>query len=103
MGFQDDTRTHAASSFFAGLVAAALGTPADVVKTRIMNQPVDPVTGYGLSYRSSLHCLITIGREEGVMALWRGFFLNWLRMAPWSLTFFISFEKLRRVWGLSSF
>ena len=26
----------------AGLVAATLGAPADVVKTRIMNQPLDP-------------------------------------------------------------
>ena len=33
---------HALSSGMAGLVAATLGTPADVVKTRIMNQPLDP-------------------------------------------------------------
>jgi len=29
------------SSICAGLVAATLGTPADVVKTRVMNQPTD--------------------------------------------------------------
>lgn len=28
-------------SICAGLVAATLGTPADVVKTRVMNQPTD--------------------------------------------------------------
>lgn len=32
---------HIMSSVCAGFVAAFLGTPADVVKTRVMNQPVD--------------------------------------------------------------
>lgn len=32
---------HIMSSICAGLVAATMGTPADVVKTRIMNQPTD--------------------------------------------------------------
>lgn len=33
--------THVCFSICAGLVAATLGTPADVVKTRVMNQPTD--------------------------------------------------------------
>ena len=33
--------THALSSIVSGLVAATMGTPADVVKTRVMNQPFD--------------------------------------------------------------
>lgn len=32
---------HIIASICAGLVAATMGTPADVVKTRIMNQPTD--------------------------------------------------------------
>lgn len=32
---------HIMASICAGLVAAIMGTPADVVKTRIMNQPTD--------------------------------------------------------------
>lgn len=32
---------HVASSICAGFVAAMLGTPADVIKTRVMNQPTD--------------------------------------------------------------
>jgi hypothetical protein len=60
-------------------------------------------TGRGLLYSSSVACLRVTVREEGMLALWRGFFLNWIRMAPWSLTFFLSFEQLRRVCGLSSF
>ena len=48
----DDARTHASASLVAGLVAAFLGTPADVIKTRLMTQPVDVVSGHGLVYRS---------------------------------------------------
>ena len=33
--------THAISSIVAALTAATMGTPADVIKTRIMNQPLD--------------------------------------------------------------
>ena len=33
--------THAMSSVAAALTAATMGTPADVIKTRIMNQPLD--------------------------------------------------------------
>lgn len=32
---------HVMASILAGLVAATMGTPADVVKTRVMNQPTD--------------------------------------------------------------
>lgn len=102
-GWEDNARTHACASLAAGLVAAFLGTPADVVKTRCMNQQCDPLTGRGLVYRSSFDCFGKVVREEGVRALWRGCFLNWLRMAPWSLTFYLSFEHLRKVAGLSSF
>lgn len=37
---------HIMASICAGLVAATMGTPADVVKTRIMNQPTDPAGRY---------------------------------------------------------
>ena len=64
---------------------------------------LSPVTGRGLAYRSSLHCLVTIMKEEGVLALWCGFALSYARMAPWSLTFFLSFEQMRKAYGLDSF
>ena len=39
--FQDDYKTHTAASLASGFISAVFGTPADVVKTRIMNQPLD--------------------------------------------------------------
>lgn len=37
----DGPVVHVMGSCCAGFVAAGMGTPADVVKTRIMNQPTD--------------------------------------------------------------
>ncbi|KAI8512306.1 hypothetical protein Bbelb_089450 [Branchiostoma belcheri] len=98
----DGPIVHSLSSACSGIVAASLGTPADVVKTRIMNQPTDS-SGRGTLYRSSIDCLVKTVRKEGVMALYKGFVPIWSRMAPWSLTFWLSYEQVRRLSGTTSF
>ena len=90
----DSAVTHFLSSLAAGLAAATMGTPADVVKARVMNQGVDRL------YKGSLDCLVKTVRGEGVAALYAGFLPCWLRMAPWSLTFWLTFERLRLASGL---
>lgn len=42
---------HVLASICAGFVAAIMGTPADVVKTRIMNQPTDEKGRYVKIFR----------------------------------------------------
>eukprot|EP00041_Stephanoeca_diplocostata_P035634 m.1263465 g.1263465 ORF g.1263465 m.1263465 type:complete len:304 (-) comp24734_c1_seq10:3281-4192(-) len=101
-GFKDGPTTHAMASGGAGLVAAFFGTPADVIKTRIMNQPLD-ANGKGLQYSGTMDCLRQAVRHEGVLALYKGFVPAWLRMAPWSLVYFLTFEQLRAAAGLKSF
>ena len=61
---EDNTLTHTLSSACAGLVGAIMGTPADVVKARVMNQPTDS-RGRGSRYTSALDCLVTTVRGEG--------------------------------------
>lgn len=99
---QDNYVTHTISSAMSGVVAATVGTPADVVKTRIMNQPTDK-NGRGVLYQSSLHCLVKTVQEEGFFALYKGFLPIWARMAPWSLTFWLSYEQIRKMAGTASF
>ncbi|XP_056621271.1 mitochondrial uncoupling protein 4 isoform X1 [Triplophysa dalaica] len=99
---QDNMLCHGLSSICSGLVAATMGTPADVVKTRVMNQPRD-LNGRGLIYKSSMDCLVQSVRVEGLLSLYKGFLPTWFRMAPWSLTFWLTFEQMRRAMGLSSF
>lgn len=93
---------HVLASVCAGFVAAIMGTPADVVKTRIMNQPTDE-NGRGLLYRGSVDCLRQTVSKEGFVALYKGFLPCWIRMAPWSLTFWLSFEQIRKMIGASGY
>lgn len=101
-GLPDCHIVHITSSICAGLVAATMGTPADVVKTRVMNQPTDR-DGRGVLYRGSLDCLTQTVRKEGFLALYKGFLPVWIRMAPWSLTFWLCFEQIRKMLGASEY
>ncbi|XP_049975299.1 mitochondrial uncoupling protein 4 isoform X3 [Alexandromys fortis] len=85
-----------------GLVASILGTPADVIKSRIMNQPRDK-QGRGLLYKSSTDCLIQAVQGEGFLSLYKGFLPSWLRMTPWSMVFWLTYEKIREMSGVSPF
>ncbi|XP_013401460.2 mitochondrial uncoupling protein 4 [Lingula anatina] len=98
---QDNYVTHSLASGMSGIVAALVGTPADVVKTRIMNQPTK--NGKGLLYTSSLNCAVKTVQNEGFLALYKGLLPIWARMAPWSLTFWLTYEKVRKTVGTSSF
>jgi solute carrier family 25 uncoupling protein 27 len=97
----DNAITHSLSSAVSGLVSAILGTPADVMKTRMMNQPY--VNGRGTIYRSTFDCLSRTVKAEGVPALWKGFIPTWSRMAPWSLSFWLVYEEIRVLSGIGNF
>ncbi|CAH3194219.1 unnamed protein product [Porites evermanni] len=92
---QDNWVTHTISSGCAGLIAATISTPADVVKTRIMNNPK--------VYRGSLDCFMCAVREEGFLSLYKGWLPTWSRMAPWSLTFWLVYERIRNLTGMAGF
>lgn len=97
---QDNTYAHTLASVASGLCSTALSCPADVVKTRMMNQ----TSGRDADvYRNSVDCLYKTVKFEGLRALWKGFFPTWARLGPWQFVFWVSYEKLRRVSGLSSF
>ncbi|KAK3761358.1 hypothetical protein RRG08_060925 [Elysia crispata] len=98
---KDNYVTHTMASACSGLVAAIIGTPADVIKTRIMNQPTQD--GKGLLYSGSVDCLVKTVRQEGFLALYKGLLPIWTRMAPWSLVFWLSYEQVRKFSGTSSF
>lgn len=86
-GYGDGVVTHTLSAFTSGFFAALCSTPADVCKTRVMA---------GV-YPTMMTCLVGTVRGEGVLALWKGFAPNWLRLGPWQFCFWITYEKLRFV------
>lgn len=93
----DNIYAHTLASIMSGLASTTLSCPADVVKTRMMNQGEKGV------YRSSYDCLVKTVRFEGVSALWKGFLPTWGRLGPWQFVFWVSYEKFRQLAGLSSF
>ncbi|KAK7112433.1 mitochondrial uncoupling protein 4-like isoform X1 [Littorina saxatilis] len=97
----DNYVTHSLASVCSGLVAALMGTPADVVKTRVMNQPTKD--GKGLLYKGSIDCLVKTVKKEGFLALYKGLLPIWARMAPWSIVFWLTYEEVRKLTGTSSF
>ena len=92
---EDNWILHFASSSISGLVSTIMCNPCDVVKTRMMNEPT--------KYRGTFHCFGSIIRNEGPMNLYKGFFPIWARLGPWSVIFYVTFEKLRNLYGLDGF
>ena len=87
----DAMQTHVLSSLLSGVVSSLISTPADVVKTRMMNQGQ---SRSNMLYTGSLHCLWVCWREEGIRGLYRGLLPTYLRLGPWQLTFWVTYEQL---------
>ena len=116
-GFKDDgILTHVASATCSGFVAALISTPADVLKSRIMagvkedDHSERDSSKYGRShthlygrYPGAWRTLMHILRSEGARGLYGGFVPGWLRLAPWQLVYWVSYEKFRELSGLPSF
>ncbi|NWQ75277.1 KMCP1 protein, partial [Columbina picui] len=96
-GFMGDTvYTHFLSSFTCGLVGALASNPIDVVRTRMMNQRGQQHGGYS-NYKGTLDCLLQTWKNEGFFALYKGFWPNWLRLGPWNIIFFLTYEQLKKL------
>jgi hypothetical protein len=67
---EEGTALHFASSLSAGFIATVIGSPVDVLKTRVMNNQG--------TYSGVLDCLMKTLKNEGPMAFYKGnyFFLN---------------------------
>ncbi|EDW28242.1 GL19095 [Drosophila persimilis] len=98
----DDLFIQFLSSISAGFAASALSTPTDVVKSRIMNQPTDE-TGKGLHYKNAFDCYLKLITQEGPTAMYKGFIPCWMRIGPWSVVFWVTFENLRKLQGQTGF
>ncbi|KAM6253741.1 brain mitochondrial carrier protein 1 isoform 3-T3 [Porphyrio hochstetteri] len=95
-GLMGDTIfAHFVSSFTCGLAGAIASNPVDVVRTRMMNQRA--IVGSTELYKGTLDGLVKTWKSEGFFALYKGFWPNWLRLGPWNIIFFITYEQLKRL------
>lgn len=74
---------------------ALASNPVDVVRTRMMNQRA--IVGHVDLYKGTVDGILKMWKHEGFFALYKGFWPNWLRLGPWNIIFFITYEQLKRL------
>jgi solute carrier family 25 uncoupling protein 27 len=96
MSLPDTSFTHFLSSSMSGFIATFVSTPADVVKSNYMSNPA--------VYNNSLSkCITTIAQTRGLLFFWKGFTLNWIRLGPWQMIFWMSYEKMNQLTNQKTF
>ncbi|XP_076748660.1 uncoupling protein Bmcp mitochondrial [Xylocopa sonorina] len=96
----DSVSNHFVSSFIASMGSAIASTPIDVIRTRLMNQRRIHTAGSALPsyiYSGSIDCFVQTFKNEGFLALYKGFVPTWFRMGPWNIIFFITYEQLKQL------
>lgn len=69
----------------AGITACIVGSPVDVLKTRVMNAPSG-------MYSNPLDCVYKTLMNEGPKAFYKGFIPNACRLAGWNCVMFLTLE-----------
>lgn len=96
--FQDNIYVHLISSGIAGICGALAATPLDVVKTRMMSQQnLKNNKNSDQIYKNSIDCITKTVKNEGFLALYKGLIPSYLRIGPWTMIFFLTYEKCKDV------
>lgn len=99
--FGDNFKCHLCSAVCSGFFASLCSTPADVAKSRIMNQAKN--ADGSVLYRGTVDCWVKTVQSEGLLALYKGFLPGWMRLGPWQLVFWCTYEQLRIRAGMGGF
>ncbi|KAF4470063.1 dicarboxylate carrier [Fusarium albosuccineum] len=86
---EDNLKTHFTASFFAGLVAATITSPIDVIKTRVMSSS----HSHGV-----LHLIGDIYRSDGLMWVFKGWVPSFLRLGPQTICTFVFLEMHKKAY-----
>lgn len=88
--------THLFASLFAGIVSTTVTSPADVIKTRVMNE-----------YKNNRIDLMQFGKNmmklEGGMSLFRGWMANYIRLGPQTTAIFLAYEQFCNIFNVDGF
>eukprot|EP00744_Colponema_vietnamica_P004298 GILI01006447.1.p1 GENE.GILI01006447.1~~GILI01006447.1.p1 ORF type:complete len:323 (-),score=69.00 GILI01006447.1:78-1001(-) len=90
---KDDIYCHFVSALGAGFIATVVGSPVDVIKTRVMSSQKTE-TGE-LKYSGPIDCAVKTFRQEGFMAFYNGFIPNFMRIGTWNIIMFVTLEQIR--------
>jgi len=96
-GFDKEANTtHFSASIIASVITTTAANPADVVKTRVMNDPHATIGG------PSKH-LMHILKMNGVSGFMKGWTASYLRIGPHTVISLVLIEKVRQIIGMSSY
>lgn len=87
-----------ATAFISGFVSTVASSPFDVVKSRVMGQPLNP-DGSGKLYSGMVDCFVKSSSTEGPMSLYNGFWPNFGRVVPRVTIVFLVMEQLKNNFG----
>jgi solute carrier family 25 uncoupling protein 8/9 len=87
-GWVDDARLHILCGLSAGVWATAMGSPVDVVKTRVMNSQKG-------EFKSALDCAVKLLKKDGPLGFYKGVFPNFVRIASWNIVAWSTLERLK--------
>jgi len=89
--FKDDFITYVTGSLFAAFVAAAITSPLDIIKTKMMNMQ-------NKEYSSNFNCYVkTYNNGGGLGAFYKGFLPYYLRLGPHTIITFLALEQLSKL------
>ncbi|XP_043269516.1 mitochondrial 2-oxoglutarate/malate carrier protein-like [Venturia canescens] len=89
--FEENIMLHFASSMISGLITTAASMPVDIAKTRIQNMKM--IDGKP-EFKGTIDVLTKVVRNEGIFALWKGFFPYYARLGPHTVLTFIFLEQM---------
>ncbi|XP_021720759.1 mitochondrial uncoupling protein 2-like isoform X1 [Chenopodium quinoa] len=87
-GFTDNALTHILAGLGAGFFAVCIGSPVDVVKSRMMGDS---------TYRSAVDCFVKTLKTEGPIAFYKGFLPNFGRLGSWNVIMFLTLEQVKKI------
>ncbi|XP_049597557.1 dicarboxylate carrier UCP2 [Syngnathus scovelli] len=85
----DNLPCHFTAAFGAGFCTTVVASPVDVVKTRFMNSEAK-------QYSSAMNCALTMIKNEGPAAFYKGFMPSFLRLGSWNIVMFVTYEQIKR-------
>jgi len=94
-GLSEGPLLHVAAGLSAGLAATVLGSPMDVVSTRIMVNRGRP----GAAAETMLGTIAQMYRREGLLSLWSGCAPNFLRIASFNIVMWATYEQIKLRFG----
>eukprot|EP00899_Mesostigma_viride_P017350 jgi/Mesvir1/25616/Mv01842-RA.1 len=99
LGAADGMPLHVTSGLLAGFCAVLVGSPFDVISTRLMvlrkHLPGTPAP----PYTNTINTAIYLVRHEGVKAFYKGFIPNFARVGSFNVCLWVAYERVKLLLG----